>query len=79
MARRPIQKRKTLKDFKTGVGRTGTKYDTLAFKNYQAARLEKMMGTNPDGFPYYKHGRGMISPEHLRKDRPKPKNPMGKL
>tara|TARA_A100001391_G_C4838944_1_gene216383 strand:+ start:116 stop:352 length:237 start_codon:yes stop_codon:yes gene_type:complete len=77
MARRPIPKRKTLKDFKTGVGRTGTKYDTLAFKNYQAARLEKMMGVNAEGMPFYKHGRGMVSPENLRKDR-KTKNPMDK-
>tara|TARA_B100001059_G_scaffold22679_1_gene18157 strand:- start:718 stop:939 length:222 start_codon:yes stop_codon:yes gene_type:complete len=65
-------KRKTQKDFiKSKSPRMGTVYDTVAFKNYQAERISRLMSTGPTGMPYYKSTGTMVPP-----DRPKFK--MGK-
>lgn len=65
-------KRKTQKDFiKSKSPRMGTVYDTLAFQNYQAERINRLMSTGPTGMPYYKSTGSMVPP-----DRPKFK--MGK-
>ncbi|MGI9555790.1 MAG: hypothetical protein ACR2M9_02935 [Cyanophyceae cyanobacterium] len=64
-------KRKTQKDFiKSKSPRMGTVYDTVAFKNYQAERISKMMSTGPTGMPYYKSTGTMVPPD-------KPKFRMG--
>ena len=64
-------KRKTQKDFiKSKSPRMGTVYDTVAFKNYQAERISKMMSTGPTGMPYYKSTGSMVPPD-------KPKFRMG--
>jgi hypothetical protein len=49
----------------------GTVYDTVAFQNYQAERISRLMSTGPTGMPYYKSTGTMLPP-----DRPKFK--MGK-
>lgn len=60
-------KRKTQKDFiKSKSPRMGTVYDTVAFKNYQAERISRLMSTGPTGMPYYKSTGTMVPP-----DRPK--------
>ena len=65
-------KRKTQKDFiKSKSPRMGTVYDTVAFNNYQAKRINRLMSTGPTGMPYYKSTGTMVPP-----DRPKFK--MGK-
>ena len=50
-------KRKTQKDFiKSKSPRMGTVYDTVAFKNYQAERISRLMSTGPTGdktFSYF--------------------------
>jgi len=70
--RKPAPKRKTQKDFvKSRGGRMGTVYDTVAFNNYQAQRISKLMSTGPTGMPYYKSTGTMVPPD-------KPKFKMGK-
>jgi hypothetical protein len=65
-------KRKTQKDFiKSKSPRMGTVYGTVAFQNYQAERISRLMSTGPTGMPYYKSTGTMVPP-----DRPKFK--MGK-
>ena len=65
-------KRKTQKDFiKSKSPRMGTVYDTVAFKNYQAERISRLMSTGPTGMPYYKSTGTMVPPD-------KPKFKMGK-
>ena len=64
-------KRKTQKDFiKSKSPRMGTVYDTVAFKNYQAERISRLMSTGPTGMPYYKSTGTMVPPD-------KPKFRMG--
>ena len=65
-------KRKTQKDFiKSKSPRMGTVYDTVAFNNYQAERINRLMSPGPTDMPYYKSTGTMVPP-----DRPKFK--MGK-
>jgi len=73
MAHKPGHpERKTQKDFvKSRGGRMGTVYDTVAFNNYQAQRISKLMSTGPTGMPYYKSTGTMVPPD-------KPKFKMGK-
>jgi hypothetical protein len=55
-------KRKTQKDFiKSKSPRMGTVYDTVAFQNYQAERISRLMSTGPTGMPYYKSTGTMAS------------------
>jgi hypothetical protein len=65
-------KRKTQKDFiKSKSPRMGTVYDTVAFNNYQAERINRLMSTGPTGMPYYKSTGTMVPPD-------RPKFTMGK-
>ena len=69
--RKPAPKRKRLKDFvKSKSSRMGTVYDTVAFQNYQAKRISRLMSTGPTGMPYYKSTGTMVPPD-------KPKFEMG--
>jgi|TARA_R110000796_G_scaffold86295_1_gene186829 hypothetical protein len=72
--RKPAPKRKKQKDFvKSQVGRAGKiekVYDTVAFNNYQAKRISRLMNTGPTGMPYYKSTGTMVPPD-------KPKFKMG--